>query len=69
MIGLLAPSAVVIEQTEGLRSHCGPAYAIYLSMWEGLGYRVYHSLVDAHTTCGASHHRSRLIWVALREPR
>ena len=22
---------------------------------------------DAHDMCGASHHRSRLIWVALRE--
>ena len=67
VVGLLAPRAIVIEQTEGLRTHCGLAYAEYLALWEGLGYRVYHSLVDARNTCGASHHRSRLIWVAVRE--
>jgi site-specific DNA-cytosine methylase len=67
VVGLLAPRAIIIEQTEGLQTHCALAYAEYLTLWDGLGYRVYHSLVDAHDTCGASHHRSRLIWVAVRE--
>jgi len=64
-IRLLRPHVVVIEQTEGLRTHCRLAYEVYLGLWEGLGYRVYHDVVDAHDTCGGSHHRSRLIWVAL----
>ena len=67
VILLVSPRVVIMEQTEGLLTHCGIAYGVYLGMWEGLGYRVYHSVVDAHATCGASHHRSRLIWVALRE--
>ena len=66
-VRLLAPRAVILEQTSGLRSHCVLAYEEYLSMWDGLGYRVFHSPVDAHDNCGASHHRSRLIWVALLE--
>ena len=67
VVRLLTTRAVILEQTAGLRSHCVLAYEEYLSMWDGLGYRVFHSPVDAHDTCGASHHRSRLIWVALRE--
>ena len=71
VVRLLTTRAVIREQTAGLRSHCVLAYEEYLSMWDGLGYRfvnrVFHSPVDAHDTCGASHHRSRLIWVALRE--
>ena len=39
-VRLLAPRAVILEQTEGLRSHCVLAYREYLSMWDGLGYRV-----------------------------
>ena len=50
VIRLLAPKAIIMEQTEGLRSYCCLAYGEYLSMWDGLGYRVYHSSVDARTT-------------------
>ena len=66
VISLLAPSAVILEQTEGLKTHCSEAYSLYEGLWGGFGYQVYHSTVDAHTTCGGSHHRSRLIWVAIR---
>ena len=66
-IRLLSPLAVIIEQTEGLMTHCPLAYGVYLALWEGLGYRVYRSVVDARDACGASHHRARLIWVAFRE--
>ena len=66
VISLVSPSAVIIEQTEGLKTHCAGAYALYAELWDGLGYRVYHSTVDAHSTCGGSHRRSRLIWVAVR---
>ena len=34
VIRLLAPKAIIMEQTEGLRSHCCLAYAEYLSMWD-----------------------------------
>ena len=66
VIRLVSPAAVIIEQTEGLSTHCGVAYEVYRAMWAGLGYRVFHSSVDARS-CGASHHRARLIWVAFRE--
>ena len=66
-VRLLAPRAVIIEQTSGLMTHCPLAYDVYLGMWEGLGYRAYRSVVDARDSCGASHHPARLIWVALRE--
>jgi site-specific DNA-cytosine methylase len=65
VVELLAPRLVVLEQTDGLRTHCPLAYEVFLGLWAGLPYLVFHSSVDAHD-CGGTHHRSRLIWVAVR---
>ena len=56
---------MVLEQTDGLRTHSPDAYGLFLEMWAGLPYRAFHSPVDAHE-CGGTHYRSRLIWVAVR---
>ena len=61
----LAPRLIILEQTSGLRSHCPSSYDVFLGLWAGLPYRVFHSVVDAYD-CGGSHHRERLIWVAIR---
>jgi hypothetical protein len=65
VVELLAPRLVVLEQTDGLRTHSPDAYGLFLAMWAGLPYRAFHSPVDAHE-CGGTHYRSRLIWVAVR---
>jgi hypothetical protein len=62
-----SPRVVVVEQTDGLRTHCRDAFSLYERMWDGLPYRVYLSALDAHTDCSGSHHRRRLIWVAILE--
>ena len=67
VVELLAPRLVILEQTDGLRTHCPTAYEKFKNLWSGLPYRVYHSTVDARDTCGGSHHRARLIWVAILE--
>ena len=67
IVMLLAPRFVLLEQTDGLRTHCPTAYEKFKSLWIGLPYRLYHSTVDAHDTCSGSHHRARLIWVAVLE--
>ena len=67
IVTLLAPRFVLLEQTDGLRTHCPTAYEKFKSLWTGLPYRLYHSSVDAHDTCGGSHYRARLIWVAIME--
>jgi hypothetical protein len=64
---LLAPRLVLLEQTDGLKTHCPDAYELFEGLWVGLPYRVYLSVVDARDTCGGSHHRARLVWVAIRE--
>ena len=55
----------IIEQTDGLRTHCPSAYALYHSIFDGTPYCLYHSTVDA-AACGGTHSRERLIWVAVR---
>ena len=67
IIQLYRPRLVIIEQTAGLKTHCGAAYEAYKNLWVGLGYTVRESVVCAHTDCEGSHSRSRLIWVAVRE--
>ena len=67
IVMLLAPRFVLLEQTDGLRTHCPTAYEKFKNLWIGLPYRLYHSTVDAHDTCSGSHHRARLIWVAVLE--
>jgi hypothetical protein len=67
VITMLAPRLVLIEQTDGMRTHCPSAHATFQGLWSGLPYRVYHSTVDARDICGGSHHRARLIWVAILE--
>ena len=67
VIMMLAPRLVLIEQTDGMRTHCPSAHATFQGLWSGLPYRVYHSTVDARDICGGSHHRARLIWVAILE--
>jgi hypothetical protein len=67
VITLTSPKVVVIEQTDGLKTHCREAYDIYTRMWDGLPYRVYLSTLDAHEHCHGSHHRRRLLWVAVLE--
>ena len=62
---LLAPSVLIIEQTDGLRTHCPSAYALYHSIFDGTPYCLFHSTVDA-AACGGTHSRERLIWVAVR---
>ena len=62
----LKPSVFIMEQTSGLRTHCPLSYNVFTHLWDGLPYRVYHSLVDAHRDCGGSHYRERLIWVAVK---
>ena len=39
VISLLAPSAVILEQTEGLKTHCSEAYSLYEGLWGGLAIR------------------------------
>ena len=66
VIQLYTPRLVILEQTAGLKTHCGSAYEVYQSLWDGLGYTVYESFVCAHYDCAGSHIRSRLIWVAVQ---
>ena len=68
VIGLLLPDVVVVEQTHGLLTHYPLAYRLFCDVWDGLPYKVLHSPIDAHTDCEGSHHRLRLIWVAMRCP-
>ena len=65
IIMLLKPLAVIIEQSDGLRTHCPLGYQLFLDMWQGTPYQVHHSVLDAHANCGGSHTRARLIWVCV----
>ena len=62
---LLKPLAVIIEQSDGLRTHCPLGYQLFLDMWQDTPYQVHHSVLDAHADCGGSHTRARLIWVCV----
>ena len=47
VIQLYTPRLVILEQTAGLKTHCGSAYEVYQSLWDGLGYTVYESVHQA----------------------
>ena len=57
------PKAFVIEQSYGLRTHHKEAYQRMCQEVNTLGYKIYHSEVDAAEAYLASHHRTRLLWV------
>ena len=66
ILTVVTPKVFIMEQTAGLKSHCPHAYELFSHLWDGLPYRIYHSVVDAHRDCSGSHHRERLIWVAVK---
>ena len=68
VIEMLLPDVIVVEQTHGLCTHFPLAYQVFRAMWDGLPYKVRHSPIDAHNDCEGSHHRLRLIWVAMLSP-
>lgn len=65
ILGLLRPRLLILEQTSSLVTHCPAAYQLYLGMCQDLPYIVLSYVVDAHRNCGGSHHRERLILLAL----
>ena len=67
LLVLLKPKVFLMEQTYGLATHCPASYEVFGRLFARLPYAVYCSPVDAHTDCEGSHHRKRLIWVAVRE--
>ena len=60
------PRAVVIEQSDGLRTHRPHAYAIMCALFDELGYRLLHASRDAHVHYDAPHFRRRVLWVGWR---
>ena len=61
-----APRAVVIEQSDGLRTHHADAYDRFRARLDLLPYCWLHRSVDAHTDYAGTHFRARLLWVGVR---
>jgi len=61
-----APLVVVIEQTNGLRTHHPALYLEFNRALGSLPYYWFPSELDARTDLGASHTRTRLLWVGIR---
>ena len=60
------PLAVIIEQSDGMRTHHPDIYAYMRRSLNKLPYMWRHASVDAHDDYGASHFRKRLLWVGTR---
>jgi site-specific DNA-cytosine methylase len=60
------PLVVVVEQSDGLASHQPAAYAAADQALRELPYAWSHTCSDAHSDCGSSHVRARLLWVGVR---
>ena len=60
------PAAVIIEQSDGMRTHHSAVYQAMRDALSELGYVWRHASVDAYTDYGATHFRHRLLWVGVR---
>ena len=60
------PRAVIIEQSDGLRTHRPAEYSQMCVMLDELGYVWHHTCVEAHADYRVPHRRKRLLWVGLR---
>jgi DNA (cytosine-5)-methyltransferase 1 len=63
------PAAFVLENVKNLKSHDGGRTfkVIHENLTEGLGYQVYHKVIDARGV--VPQHRERIFLVGFREPR
>ena len=60
------PRVIVLEQSNGLRTHHVALYRRVREFLLSLPYVWFHIESDAHTDLGASHYRARLYWVGVR---
>ena len=60
------PMAVVIEQSDGLRTHHPQIYRAFRDALDTLPYVWMHRNVDAHREYGGTHSRERLLWIGIR---
>ena len=61
-----SPYVVLIEQSDGLKTHHLDSYQEFNDALLKLPYWVHHDVIEAHRDCGSSHVRSRLGWVLIR---
>ena len=60
------PLVVVVEQSDGMRTHHPDVYALMKGSLGELPYSWRHASVDAHDDYGATHYRRRLLWIGTR---
>ena len=58
--------AVVIEQSDGLRTHHPQIYHAFRDTLDTLPYVWMHRSVDAHREYDGTHFRERLLWIGVR---
>ena len=61
-----APYAVVIEQSDGLRTHHPRVYKAFCDTLNTLPYVWLHRSVDAYHDYNGTHLRARLVWIGVR---
>ena len=59
------PSIILIEQSDGLRTHHKAAHRVMNMILRTLPYTWHHGTVSAAAQLGASHARARLGWVGI----